>query len=81
MKPNQIKMQRTNGTKATTDVENSRIMFKHFEKTVNRHDLSAWEQEALDSVKQQPTNDLLEASPTRKEIKAALRKMKREKSP
>jgi hypothetical protein len=34
-----------------------------------------------DNNKQQPTNDSLEAPPTRKEIKAALRKMKSEKSP
>jgi exonuclease III len=76
-----MKMRKQDGTFATTETDNAKVLFDHFYKVVNRKELSAYDPTVLQEIDSRPTNTALDAPPTSKEIKAALQKMQYEKSP
>jgi hypothetical protein len=74
-----MKMRMEYGSYAVSDYDNANIMGKHFKKVFNNHkpiDLSV-----LDELDQQPTLHELDKVPTEVEIKSALRKIAKGKSP
>jgi hypothetical protein len=77
-----MKMRNEYGTFAKTEADNSKVLFDHIHKVVNRKELSAFNPPILfQEIDSRPTNNALDGPPTSTEIKAALRKMQYEKIP
>jgi hypothetical protein len=75
-----MKMRKHDGTFAKIEAESAKVLFDHFNKVINRKEISAFDPTVLQEIDPRPTNNALDEPHTSTEIRAALRKMQYKKS-
>jgi hypothetical protein len=68
-----MKMRKKDGTFATTEAENAKVLLDQFFEVMNCNELSAYDPTVLQEIDSHPVNTTLDIPPTSTEIKAALK--------